>query len=312
MLIATDTATGPALAAELKRDARIILEGTFQSLTAAYSPAESRPPDLVICTRDVTEQPEFAMFDALLDTVGCTVIKLPVGGGAALVLRALGLPPPAPVAAAVGSGGARTGLAPMGLLRTGPQRLVAIGSSTGGIEALSLILKAYPEDCPPTVIVQHIKPEFLDSVVARLDAVCPATVLAATDDLKLTPGRVVFAPGRPVHLEIQPTSLRCRLGDGPLVSGHRPSVDRLFQSVAALKSRAVGVLLTGMGRDGATGLGDMRRAGAWTIAQDAATSTVYGMPRVAHEEGAVCEVLPLPRICRAILNAARISSEVAS
>lgn len=289
--------------AELTCDPRFLVKAAFSALNDAYAPVEAEAPDIILCTRDVAALPEFAMFGALADLLGSQVICVAPAGDLSGVLRALGLPTvPRPSVSSQ---------APTALT-VGPQRVVAIGSSTGGIEALSCILEAYPKDCPPTVVVQHIKGEFLDSVVARLDAVCRAQVRTATPDFKLATGQVVFAPGLPVHLEIEPVSLRCRLRDGPPVSGHRPSVDRLFHSVAALKSRAVGVLLTGMGRDGATGLGEMRRAGAWTIAQDAATSIVYGMPRVAHEEGAVCEVVTLPRMCRAILSAARISSEVAS
>lgn len=260
----------------------------------AYAPTEESPPDVVICSKDITQQAEFAMFEALIGVVGGKVIAIHTGGGAATVIRALGLPaqtqavaaPPPPVAA------------------PGHQKLVAIGSSTGGIEALSQILSAFPVNCPPTVIVQHIKPDFLDSVVGRLNRVCAANVQTASDGQRLQPGQVVFAPGHPSHLEVEGTALRCRLRDGPPVSGHRPSIDILFQSAARMGPKAVGVILTGMGRDGASGLGAMRKAGAWTIGQDAATSTVYGMPRVAQEESAVCEVLPLPRIGKAILAAA--------
>lgn len=304
IIVADDSGRGLHVLAEIRTDPRFHLMTVYPSLSQAYSPVEADPPDLVICTRAIAAQPEFAMFRALIDVTGGRLATLHPGDGIGGVARALGLrpvplAPPPPVPPAPFRAGQR-------------QRLVAIGSSTGGIEALSQILGTYPADCPPTVIVQHIKPEFLDSVVARLNAVCPASVRTASADFRLGPGQVVFAPGLPVHLEIDPGGLRCRLQEGPPMSGHRPSVDRLFQSVALLKSKAVGVLLTGMGRDGATGLGEMRRAGAWTIAQDAATSTVYGMPRVAQAEGAVCEVLPLPRICRAILSAATISTEAAS
>ncbi len=301
ILVTPDTVLGAQLIADLNADPRFFPLVAFTSLAQAYAPTEAQPPDLVICTREIAAEPEFAMFNALVEMIGCRLVSVSASGGAAAVARALGLQAPLPAARAQPS-----------LMSAGRQRLVAIGSSTGGIEALSQILSGYPANCPPTVIVQHIKPDFLDSVVVRLNALCRANVRVAENDMRIGPGDVVVAPGLALHLEIEPGKLRCRLREGPPMSGHRPSVDHLFKSVASLKSQAVGVILTGMGRDGASGLGEMRRAGAWTIAQDAATSTVYGMPRVAHEEGAVCEVLPLPRICRAILTAAAISSEVAS
>jgi len=185
------------------------------------------------------------------------------------------------------------------------QRLVAIGASTGGIEALAKVLSSFPAQCPPTVIVQHIKADFLAGVAARLDALCPAEVREAQDGEALAPGRILIAPSNTQHLIVTHRGKRSSLQDGPPVFGHRPSVDRLFESVAALGPDAVGALLTGMGRDGATGLGAMREAGAWTIAQDAKSSTVYGMPRVARDEGAVCEVVPLNKMASAILHAAR-------
>lgn len=232
------------------------------------------------------------MFEALIGIVGGKLITVHSSADATAVSRALGIPAHSqPVSAP-----------PLGA--HGRQKLIAIGSSTGGIEALSQILSAYPVNCPPTVIVQHIKPDFLDSVVGRLNHVCAADVQTATDGQRLQSGKVVFAPGLASHLEVEGTSWRCRLRNGPTASGHRPSIDTLFQSVATFGPKAVGVILTGMGRDGATGLGAMRQAGAWTIGQDAATSTVFGMPRVAQEEQAVCEVLPLSRIGRAILTAA--------
>lgn len=290
-----------ALVAELSSDPRLRVIGEFDTLTNAYTPTEASPPDLVVCSKDISHQPQFAMFEALIRIVGGKLITVHPSAGAAAVLRALGMsvhsqPVPAP---------------PPPLVAPGRQKLIAIGSSTGGIEALSQILSTYPVNCPPTVIVQHIKPDFLDSVVGRLNHVCAADVQTATDGQRLQPGKVVFAPGLASHLEVEGMSWRCRLRNGPAASGHRPSIDTLFQSVATFGPKAVGVILTGMGRDGATGLGAMRQAGAWTIGQDAATSTVFGMPRVAEEEQAVCEVLPLSRIGRAILTAAaRRSREV--
>ena len=288
-----------ALVAGLSSDPRLRVVADFESLASAYASTEAAPPDLVVCSKKIAHQAEFAMFEALIGITGGKIVAVHATGGAATVIRALGLPAHTQAVASP----------PPAMIAPVPQKLVAIGSSTGGIEALSQILSAYPVNCPPTVIVQHIRPDFLDSVVDRLNRVCSASVQAATEGHRLQPGQVLFAPGVLSHLEVDAKSLLCHLRDGPAVSGHQPSIDILFKSIAAHGPKAVGVLLTGMGRDGATGLGEMRRAGAWTISQDAATSTVYGMPRVADEEHASCDVLPLPRIGKAILAAAAKRSQ---
>jgi two-component system chemotaxis response regulator CheB len=168
-------------------------------------------------------------------------------------------------------------------------KVLAIGASTGGVEALINVLQHFPENCPPTVITQHMPPTFTASFAARLDRICAPHVEEATDGAILEPGRVYLAPGGATHLEVRGAGpLRCRLIDAPLVSGHRPSVDVLFKSVAeTCRSRAVGVILTGMGRDGAQGLKLMRDAGARTLGQDEGSCVVYGMPKTAFELGAV-------------------------
>jgi two-component system chemotaxis response regulator CheB len=184
-------------------------------------------------------------------------------------------------------------------------RVVASGSSTGGVEALLAIVSTLPKNCPPTVITQHMPPTFTKSFAGRLNQFCAAHVSEAVDGAALETGRVYLAPGGATHLEVMGSAsgqLRCRLRDGDLVSGHRPSVDVLFSSVAKYAAgNAVGVILTGMGRDGAAGLKTMRDAGAATLGQDAATSVIYGMPRVAFEVGAVERQLPLNAIGEHIL-----------
>lgn len=183
-------------------------------------------------------------------------------------------------------------------------KLIAIGSSTGGVEALLQVLSHFPENCPPTVITQHMPASFTASFAARLDRTCAPKVAEATDGAPLVAGHVYLAPGGDAHLEVvggmQP---RCRLREGGPVSGHRPSVDVLFQSVAEVYGRrAAGVILTGMGRDGAQGLLAMRNAGAGTIGQDEASCVVYGMPKCAFEIGAVERQLPLGAIGSAVLD----------
>jgi two-component system chemotaxis response regulator CheB len=182
-------------------------------------------------------------------------------------------------------------------------RLLVIGSSTGGVEALSELISQLPENCPPTAIVQHMPPDFTASLAARLDRLNAPKVVEAYDGAPLEAGCVYIAPGGTKHLEVQDNNgLRCRLRAGGPVSGHSPSVDVLFTSAAQVaKSSAIGVILTGMGRDGAQGLLAMRQAGARTIGQDEATSLIYGMPRAAFEVGAVERQLPLDRIANAVL-----------
>jgi two-component system, chemotaxis family, protein-glutamate methylesterase/glutaminase len=183
-------------------------------------------------------------------------------------------------------------------------RIVAIGASTGGVEALIAVLSKFPDNCPPTVITQHMPATFTRSFAERLNRVCAANVAEATDGAPLAKGQIYLAPGTTTHLEVvMGRSLSCRLTRVGLVNGHRPSVDVLFRSVTnAAKGKAMGVILTGMGRDGAEGLLGLRNAGGTTIGQDRATSLVYGMPRVAFEMGAVERQVPLEKIGGEILR----------
>lgn len=183
-------------------------------------------------------------------------------------------------------------------------RTIAIGSSTGGVEALLTILSEFPADCPPTVVTQHMPASFTHSFAERLNRSCAARVSEAVDGDLLTPGRIYIAPGGERHLEVTGSSTpRCRLVEGDAVSGHRPSVDVLFKSVAACAgARTLGIILTGMGRDGAQGLLTLRQAGARTLGQNEASSVVYGMPKVAFEIGAVERQLPLRKLASAALD----------
>lgn len=182
--------------------------------------------------------------------------------------------------------------------------VVAIGSSTGGVEALIEVLSHFPKNCPATVITQHMPPHFTTSFADRLDRLCQPKVSEARDGAALAPGQIYLAPGGEAHLEINGKGvLRCRLNRAAAVNGHRPSVDVLFNSVAKTAgANAIGVILTGMGRDGADGLLAMRRAGAATVGQDEASSVVYGMPRVAMEIGAVEKQYSLHQIGQEVLN----------
>ncbi|MFL6606479.1 MAG: chemotaxis response regulator protein-glutamate methylesterase [Steroidobacteraceae bacterium] len=177
-------------------------------------------------------------------------------------------------------------------------RIIAIGASTGGTEAIKDVLIRLPADTPGIVIAQHIPKAFSTPFARRMDACCQMTVYEAEDGQQILPGHVYIAPGDR-HLLLVRDGARyvCRLDDGQPVNRHKPSVDVLFRSVAQQAGRnAIGVILTGMGRDGATGLKEMREAGCPTIAQDEATSVVWGMPREAVALGAAAHVLGLHEI----------------
>jgi two-component system, chemotaxis family, protein-glutamate methylesterase/glutaminase len=183
-----------------------------------------------------------------------------------------------------------------------PGTVIAIGASTGGTEAIERILTTLPAGMPGIVITQHIPPVFSRAFADRLNRICALEVKEAADGDAVTPGRALIAPGN-FHLLMRRSSdgYRVQVKDGPQVCYQRPSVDVLFSSVAEAAGRdAVGVLLTGMGSDGAQGLLRLKRAGARTIAQDEATSIVFGMPREAIRLGAADHVLPLPRIASAL------------
>jgi two-component system chemotaxis response regulator CheB len=188
--------------------------------------------------------------------------------------------------------------APMAKAAALTGKLVAIGASTGGVEALVTILSQFPRDCAPTVVTIHLPTPFTRSFAERLDRICAPRVHEATQGAAILPGNIYVAPGTHAHLEVSRTDhLRCVLREGDAVSGHRPSVDALFQSVARnVGAKSVGVILTGMGGDGAQGLLSMRRAGARTLGQNEATCVVYGMPKVAHQIGAVEKQAPLHAI----------------
>jgi two-component system chemotaxis response regulator CheB len=177
-------------------------------------------------------------------------------------------------------------------------RIIAIGASTGGTEAIKEVLMGLPHDAPGVLVVQHIPKAFSGPYAKRMNACCKMTVFEAEDGQQVMPGHVYIAPGDR-HLLLVRDGARyiCRLDNGPEVNRHKPSVDVLFRSVAQQAGpNAIGVILTGMGKDGAEGLKEMRAARSPTIAQDEATSVVWGMPGAAVELDAACEVLPLGAI----------------
>jgi two-component system chemotaxis response regulator CheB len=194
-----------------------------------------------------------------------------------------------------------------GRIAAGTDAVIAIGASTGGTDALEKVLSALPEDAPPVLVVQHMPAPFTRMFAERLDSLCKVAVKEAADGDAVRWGLVLIAPGnRHLALVRQTDGLAVEVMDGPLVSRHRPSVDVLLSSVAQIAgANAVGVILTGMGSDGASGLAQMKTAGAHTIAQDQATSVVFGMPAAAVARGAAAEVLALGEIAHALSLRAR-------
>jgi two-component system chemotaxis response regulator CheB len=181
--------------------------------------------------------------------------------------------------------------------------VIAIGASTGGTEAIRELLEALPADAPAVVISQHIPAAFSKPFAERVNRSSAMSVCEAQDGQYILPGHVYIAPGdRHLLVERDGARYRCRLSDGPHVNRHRPSVDVMFRSVAQnVGPNATGVILTGMGDDGARGLKEMLEAGAGTIAQDEASSVVWGMPGAAFKMGAAEHVLALHRIPAQIL-----------
>ncbi len=195
-------------------------------------------------------------------------------------------------------------LGPLPGLQPAGEKLIAIGASTGGTEAIRTFLQAMPIACPGIVIVQHMPEKFTRAFAERLNKDCAIEVKEAADGDRVLNGRALIAPGNH-HLLVErnAASYLARINDGPLVSRHRPSVDVLFRSVAtAGGSHGVGVIMTGMGSDGAQGLLEMRDAGAQTIAQDESSCVVFGMPKEAISRGAALTILPLERIAEAVLE----------
>jgi two-component system chemotaxis response regulator CheB len=200
---------------------------------------------------------------------------------------------------------APTPLLPVGsVLPELTHRVIALGASTGGTEALREVLTQLPPDCPGVVVVQHMPPVFTKHFAQRLDSLCRVLGKEAVDGDRVLPGQVLIAPGD-FHMRLvrEGASVSVRLSHEPAVNHHRPAVDVLFHSCAEHMGRhAVGALLTGMGADGAKGLLAMRRAGARTFAQDEATSVVFGMPKEAIACGAAESVLPLQAIAGALIG----------
>lgn len=195
--------------------------------------------------------------------------------------------------------------------RLSTEKLICIGASTGGTEAVKEVLTAMPADSPAIVITQHMPPGFTTSFAARLNGLCQITVQEAVNGQRILPGHAYIAPGgKQFWVSRSGANYVCVVEDGELVNRHRPSVEVLFRSVAQVVGKnAFGIMLTGMGNDGAKAMREMRDAGSFNYAQDEATCIVFGMPREAVLHGAVDQVLPLPEIATELLKRLSGSSD---
>ncbi len=317
-----DAASDPLIAFEKMRRARpdvIVLDlemPRMDGLTFLRRVMATDPIPVVICSAltgagteaairameagavDIVTKPRTGLREFLHDSA--VVLVDAVRAAARARMRPRGLPrPPEPRL------GAEAVVPPRpAALRVTTDTVVAVGASTGGTEALREVLEVLPPDAPGLVVVQHMPEGFTRAFAERLNTLCRIEVKEAAQGDRVLPGRALIAPGNRHTLVVRSGAhYAVEVVDGPLVSRHRPSVDVLFRSVAqAAGGNAIGVIMTGMGSDGAEGLFEMKRAGAFTLAQDEATSVVFGMPKEAIDRGAVAEVLPLGRIPQGILR----------
>ena len=311
VIVSSSPLTQSRLARDLKSVPGVQLCGQAGDLSGAYILVEQAEPNLVILGSELVRNPDFDGLLAMFRVMGIRWMRiasdLPVTGAAAQAPVLDPSLPPAQLLARIEAAMAaaqmppriRVAAAPLpgAAPRSRPDRFILIGSSTGGIDALMQVLSVFPANCPPTAIVQHTGSAFSDSLIRLLDRCCAANVVAAQTGVAMVPGTVVVGAGCRGHLRLQAGSPpRTVLAPGDPVSGHLPSVDELFRSATPFAQNVTAALLTGMGRDGAQGLLALRQAGAFTLAQDEATSVVYGMPRAAWEIGAAQTRLPIDRI----------------
>ena len=254
---------------------------------------------------DFVAKPRVGLASGLNDLAAQIVDKIRVAA-VAQVRRAPAAAPPA----AAGAGAGPVSIAPVsgGLLgRLSTEKLICIGASTGGTEAIKEVLVQMPADSPAIVITQHMPPGFTTSFAARLNGLCQITVKEAVNGERILPGHAYIAPGgKQFHVARSGANYVAVVDDGPPVNRHKPSVEVLFKSAAAVVGRnAYGIMLTGMGNDGAAAMREMKDAGSYNYVQDEASCIVFGMPREAIAHGAADEVLPLNQIAPALITRLR-------
>ena len=291
------------------------------NLMEAYNIAEHHRPDCIMLASELAARPDFELLGYLLKQLGIGCV---IWGGRKKILAPFGsssmhyFDPMGPKNTLKNVILLATRTRPIEDQRYSfgrqsvaydPRHILLIGASTGGVDALAKILSHFNKETPSTLVVQHTGGRFVKSLIRLLDSGTDATVQPALHDALLKPGTVYLAPDDSQHLGVSDIcGQRIALTAAEPMSGHRPSVDVLFQSAVGHGRHVTAALLTGMGQDGARGLKALREAGAHTIAQDQATSVVYGMPRIATEIDAAVEQLPLAEIGPAMLNAARLKA----
>lgn len=332
-LVVDDSATMRAIVAHsLSQDAGIEVVGTADGPHSAREMIKSLNPDVITLDIEMPGMNGLEFLDKIMRLRPMPVVMLSTltGRGAEATIRALELgafdcfeKPTQAVRNGLGEelaelvkAAAKSRVRPRHVASPAAQpaaytpradAMIAIGASTGGVETLIELLRGFPANCPPTVIVQHMPETYVPTFAARLDRLSAPTVSVARTGAPLEAGKIYVAPGGSHHLEIGGgTVRRCRLVADEKMSGHRPSVDRLFLSVARWAgASAVGAILTGMGADGALGLKTMKERGAMTIGQDEESCVVYGMPAAAKQMGAVTVQLPLSRVAARLLSECR-------
>jgi two-component system chemotaxis response regulator CheB len=267
--------------------------------------AETTLKALELGAIDFVSKPKIDLAGTLADFGGEILAKIRIAAGARVMARTTPVSP-ARIAPKYSADAVIPANAGGKMLRT-TDRIIAIGASTGGTEAIREVLMGLPADCPAIVIAQHIPEAFSLPFTKRMDSLAAMSVVEPSDGQYIMPGHVYIAPGsKHLLVERDGARYRCRLNNGPPVNRHCPSVDVLFRSVAQnVGPNAVGVILTGMGDDGARGLKEMLDAGARTMAQDEASSVVWGMPGAAVKLGGAQDVLPLGRVAENIMRLAQ-------
>jgi len=250
---------------------------------------------------DFVAKPRLGVSQGLKELAGDIVDKIRVA--AAAHVRRLAAPPPPSATAAHATGSAVPARPAAALPRLSTEKIICIGASTGGTEAIREVLTPLPADAPAVVITQHMPAGFTTSFAARLNGLCRIRVAEARDRERILPGHAYIAPGgRHLRIERSGSNYLAVLDDSEPVNRHRPSVEVLFRSAAhTLGPNAIGIMLTGMGADGAAAMREMKDAGSHNYVQDEASCVVFGMPRMAIQHGAAHEVLPLAEIAPALL-----------
>jgi len=251
---------------------------------------------------DFVSKPRLGLAEGISELAGQIVEKIRVAAGAHIRRLTPTTTPTAGVGTTPPAGSAPT--APVSIGRVSTEKLIAIGASTGGTEAIKEILVRMPANAPAIVITQHMPPGFTTSFAARLNGLCQITVQEAENGARILPGHAYIAPGgKQFRVDKSGANYVCVVEDAEAVNRHKPSVEVLFKSVAKVVGRnALGVMLTGMGNDGAKAMKEMRDAGSYNFVQDEASCIVFGMPREAILHGAADEILPLQEIAAALLN----------